>query len=158
MRLIPTTLDEANAFVRRLHRHSKPTVGHKFSVGLTDGEQLRGVAIAGRPVARALDDGQTIEILRVCTDGVRNGCTRLYGACCRAAEALGYAMAVTYTLEAEGGSSLRAAGFRPVATVKDRQWGCATRPREERDLIGGKIRWERALNKVHSTWGSTNGK
>lgn len=145
LELIPVDLADANDYVRRLHRHSKPTVGHKFSVGLTDGEQLRGVVIAGRPVARALDDGLTIEILRVCTDGIRNGCTRLYGAACRAATALGYRLAITYTLESEGGASLRASGFKAVAEVKDRQWDCKSRPREERDLIGGKIRWEREL-------------
>lgn len=145
LRLVPVTLDEANAFVRRLHRHSKPTVGHRFSVGVSDGATLRGVAIAGRPVARALDDGRAFEILRVCTDGARNACSLLYGACCRAAAALGYELAITYTLETESGSSLKAAGFRPVAVVKDRQWDCQSRPREERDLIGGKIRWERGL-------------
>jgi hypothetical protein len=145
MKLVPVDLAAANDYVRRLHRHSKPTVGHRFSVGLEADGQLRGVAIAGRPVARALDDGSTLEILRVCTDGVRNGCTRLYGACCRAGAALGYELAITYTLASEGGASLRAAGFRPVAEVRDRQWGCPSRPREQRDLVGGKIRWERAL-------------
>jgi hypothetical protein len=75
MNLVPINLDAANDFVRQLHRHSKPTVGHKFSVGLEVDGALRGVAIAGRPVARALDDGKTIEILRVCTDGIRNGST-----------------------------------------------------------------------------------
>lgn len=145
MNLVPITLRQANAYVRRLHRHSNPVAGQKFAVGLAVGDELRGVAIAGRPVARGLDDGLTIEILRVCTDGIRNGCTRLYGACCRAAAALGYRVAVTYTLESETGASLKAAGFKAVAGVRDRQWDCASRPREERDLVGGKIRWERGL-------------
>ena len=145
LHLVPVDLADSNAFVARLHRHSKPVVGQKFSVAVTDGEAVRGVAIAGRPVARALQDGRTIEILRVCTDGARNGCSILYGACCRAAAALGYSLAVTYTLASESGSSLRAAGFIPVATVKDRQWDCQSRPREERDLIGDKVRWERRL-------------
>lgn len=145
MQLIPVNRDQANDYVRRLHRHSKPVQGYRFAVGIAEGDELRGVAIAGRPVARALDDGRTIEILRVCTDGIRNGCTRLYGACCRAAAAMGYRLAVTYTLEAEGGASLRAAGFEPVAKVQDRQWGCDSRPREQRELIGDKVRWQRAL-------------
>lgn len=142
--LAPMGLRDANAFVARLHRHSKPVRGQKFSVAVLNGK-LCGVAIAGRPVARALQDGFTIEILRVCTDGTRNACSMLYGACCRAAAGMGYQRAVTYTLESEGGASLKAAGFRPVAEVKDRQWGCASRPREQRDLIGDKVRWERAL-------------
>lgn len=142
--LIPIDLDAANDYVRRFHRHSKPVRGQKFSVGVSNGE-LRGVAIAGRPVARELQDGFTIEIYRVCTDGTRNACTKLYGACCRSAEGMGYRRAITYSLKSEPGTSLRAAGFRPVGEVKDRQWNCDSRPREERDLIGDKVRWERAL-------------
>lgn len=145
MKLVPIYRDQANAYVRRLHRHSKRVTGYRFAVGIMVGDELRGVAIAGRPVARALDDGLTLEILRVCTDGIRNGCTRLYGACCRAGAALGYQVVVTYTLESEGGASLRAAGFKPVAAVKDRQWDTPSRPREQRDLIGDRVRWERAL-------------
>ncbi len=145
LRLRPTTLREANAYVARLHRHSKPVRGEKFSVAVTDDDGLRGVAIAGRPISRELDDGFTIEILRVCTDGARNACSKLYSACCRAAEGMGYLIAVTYTLASESGASLRAAGFRPVAEVKDRQWDCASRPHAERDLIGDKVRWERKL-------------
>lgn len=146
LRLIPMDRDTANVFVRRYHRHSKPVIGYKFAVGVADEKHdLRGVAIAGRPVARELDHGWTIEILRVCTDGARNACAKLYAACCRAGTALGYRRAITYTLASERGSSLRAAGFRPAAEVRDRQWDCPSRPREERDLVGGKIRWEREL-------------
>jgi hypothetical protein len=137
--------DGANEYVRSHHRHSKPVQGYKFAVAACNGE-LCGVGIAGRPVARALDDGSTIEILRVCTDGTRNACSLLYGALCRAAANLGYRLAVTYTRESESGSSLRAAGFSPVANVKDRQWDTPSRPREDRELIGDKIRWQRKLS------------
>ena len=148
--LVPVELDEANDYVRRFHRHSRRTPGWKFGVGIAERDELRGVAIAGRPVARGLDNGYTVEILRVCTDGVPNGCTRLYGACCRAAAALGYRLAVTYTLDTELGASLRAAGFHRVADVDERQWSCDARPRLERDLVGGKIRWARRLSKTES--------
>ncbi len=143
--LIPLTLREANAFVFDHHRHSKPVQGQKWSVGCSLAGELVGVAIAGRPRAHQLQDGFTIEILRVCTTGARNACSMLYGACCRAAAAMGYLLAVTYTLASEGGGSLRAAGFLPVAAVADRQWNCRARPREERDLVGDKVRWERKL-------------
>lgn len=145
LRLTPIDLRTANAFVATHHRHSKPVCGHKWSVAAADDSGLRGVAIAGRPVARELQDGFTIEILRVCTDGARNACSMLYSACCRAAAGMGYLLAITYTRASEGGASLRAAGFKPAAEVRDRQWGCKSRPRVERDLIGDKIRWERAL-------------
>lgn len=150
LRIEPMFRDPANDFVRRHHRHSKPVkAGYLFAQAAVDRTHptgiVRGVQISGRPVSRELDDGYTIEILRNCTDGARNACSMLYGAACRAASALGYQLAITYTLASEGGASLRAAGFTAVAEVKDRQWGCAARPREERDLVGDKVRWERRL-------------
>ena len=108
----PITLRAANAFVGQHHRHNLPTNGHKFSVACYDGDRLCGVAIAGQPIARKLDDGLTIEIRRVCTDGTRNACSILYGACSRCAKEMGYKRVVTYTLVSEPGSSLRAAGFK----------------------------------------------
>lgn len=143
--LCPINLRQANAYVARNHRHSKPVRGQKGSVAVTVGVGLCGVAIFGRPIARGLDDGYTIEIYRVCTDGTRNACTKLYGASCRSAAGMGYRKAVTYTLKSENGASLRAAGFTAVAEVKDRQWGCASRPRAQRESQGDRVRWERAL-------------
>ena len=145
LRLVPVDLDAANDFVRRMHRHSKPVRGHKFANAVADEGGVRGVAISGRPVSRVMQDGFTIEILRVCTDGARNACSKLYAAACQTARPMGYRLAITYTLKAESGSSLRAAGFEPVAEVKDRQWDTPARPREERDLVGDKVRWERDL-------------
>lgn len=87
LRVVPVDLKTANEFVRRLHRHSRPVVGHKFAVGVeactrVDGERwaLVGVAIVGRPVAPRLDDGRAVEVTRLCTDGTRNACSMLYGA------------------------------------------------------------------------------
>lgn len=72
LEIVPMTLKEANAFVEQKHRHHGPVTGHKFSIGLSDGEKIVGVAIVGRPVARHLDDGWTLEVNRLCTDGSRN--------------------------------------------------------------------------------------
>lgn len=107
----PIMLRAANDFVAAHHRHNQRTTGHKWSIAVYDGETLCGVAIAGRPIARNLDDGLTIEIRRVCTDGTRNACSMLYGACCRVAKAMGYKRLVTYTLVSEPGTSLRASWF-----------------------------------------------
>ena len=104
LRIVPTDLKTANAFVRRLHRHSRPVVGYKFAVGIEDENgKLRGVAIVGRPVAPRLDDGLAAEITRLCTDGARNACSMLYGAARKAARALGHDPVFTYTLPEEGG-------------------------------------------------------
>ena len=113
LRVVPCDLKTATEFVRALHRHSRPVVGHKFAVAVADPEgKVRGVAIVGRPVAPRLDDGKAAEITRVCSDGTPNVCSMLYGASRRAARAMGHAPIYTYTLPEEGGGSLRAAGFR----------------------------------------------
>jgi len=107
----PTHLKPAREFVGKYHRHNIPPVGGKFAISCFEGERLCGVAICGRPTARKLDDGATLEIYRNCTDGTRNACTKLYGACVRIARDMGYKKVITYTLESENGASLRAANF-----------------------------------------------
>lgn len=112
LRLWPITLRDAAQFVTLHHRHNDPAQGWKFGVGVRNGAgELVGVATCGRPVAREFDDGLTLEINRTCTDGARNANSMLYGACWRAARALGYTSAITYTQADEDGASLRAAGF-----------------------------------------------
>ena len=113
LELRPISLKEANDFVTKHHRHHRPVVGHKFSIACSDaGGAIHGVAIVGRPVSRYLDDGLTLEVNRLCTDGTRNACSMLYSASWRAAKALGYRHIVTYTLDTEDGASLRAAGWQ----------------------------------------------
>lgn len=137
----PITLRAANAFVGQHHRHNIPTTGHKYSVACYDGERLCGVAIAGRPVSRKLDDGITIEILRVCTDGTRNACSMLYGACSRCAKEMGYKRVITYTLASESGSSLKAAGFKNCGEAGGGSWNVPSRPREEvQETLFGTVR------------------
>jgi hypothetical protein len=111
LNLKPCSLKDANAYVTRLHRHSAAVVGHKFSLGAWLDGALVGVAIVGRPISRMLDDGKTLEVTRVCTDGAHNACSFLYGAARRAAFALGYQRVLTYTTERESGSSLKAVGW-----------------------------------------------
>jgi hypothetical protein len=146
LRITPITHALANDFVRRFHRHHRPTPGAIFCVGVSDSEQLRGVAICGRPVARAFDDGVTLEINRVATDGARNACSMLLAACRKAGRALGFERIITYTLPSEGGASLRAAGYRfdgeaggPSKAWKTRDGRDA--PALDADLVGGKWRW-----------------
>lgn len=146
LQLVPTTLREANAFVERHHRHSNPCRGHKFSIGAASGEDLVGVAIAGRPVARGNDDGATIEVLRVCVaeDAPRNTCSLLYGACWRAARAMGYERAITYTLKSETGASVKASGFRVIGEVSARSWDTPSRRRRDKHELQQRLVWERA--------------
>lgn len=142
LELVPLTIAEAKAFVDAHHRHHRAPVSGLFAVGVSDNSEVRGVAIVGRVVARGNEDGWTAEVTRVATDGARNACSMLYGACWRAARALGYKKLITYTLETESGSSLRAAGFHVVGQVKGRSWSCASRPRIDRYPLQNKLRWE----------------
>lgn len=136
-------LDEANAFVARLHRHHKPVVGHLFSLGAATGGEIVGVAIVGRPVARMRDDGVTAEITRLCTDGTKNACSFLYGAASRAAFALGFKRIGTYILASEPGTTLRAAGWRKIAEVRGRSWSAPSRPRVDKHPTQDKLLFER---------------
>ena len=118
LRLKPISLAEARRFIAEAHRHNDPPTGHRISVGIEDDKGvLRGVGVLGRPTGRFSDDGYTAEVYRIATDGVPNGCSMLYGALVRAAKALGYRRVLTYTLESEPGTSLRASGWRDDGTA-----------------------------------------
>jgi hypothetical protein len=125
----PISLEEANAFVASKHRHHPSVVGHKFSIAAFLGEQLVGVVIVGRPVSRHRDDGATLEVTRLCTDGTANACSFLYGKAARAAFALGYRRIGTYTLPNEGGASLRASGWTLIGERGGGEWSVPSRPR-----------------------------
>ncbi|WP_053435482.1 XF1762 family protein [Sporosarcina globispora] len=87
---VPITFRKACDFINEYHRHHKAPQGHRFSIGLTDGDKLVGVAIAGNPVARHINDGNTLEITRCCTkSGIyKNGITKLISAVYQAAKGL----------------------------------------------------------------------
>ncbi|BET47638.1 hypothetical protein RGQ21_26200 [Kitasatospora aureofaciens] len=127
----PMKWKAACAYVAQHHRHHDPPQGHQFSLGvLTDDGRLVGVAIVGRPVSRNFDNGLTIEVTRVATDGTTNACSALYAAAWRTARSAGYRRAITYTQDGESGASLRAAGWRKVADLPARPgWDAPSRPR-----------------------------
>lgn len=145
IQIVPIHLAEANAFVAKFHRHHKPTTGNKFSIAIADKtDAIRGVAIVGRPVARMLDDGWTLEVNRCCTDGVKNGCSMLYGRAWQVAKALGYRKLITYTFSEEGGASLRGAGWKCIGERGGGNWNVKSRPRIDTDVLlrGQKLLWE----------------
>ncbi|MEU7148727.1 XF1762 family protein [Streptomyces sp. NPDC045456] len=132
LHLVPVRSREAAEFVRDWHRHHPPPAGQIFSVGAADEDgALRAVAIVGRPVARHLDNGATLEVTRTCSDGARNANSLLYAAAWRAAKALGYSRLITYTQDGESGASLRGANWRVVAQRRPRSgWHTPSRPRD----------------------------
>lgn len=149
--IVPVTLAEANTYVARRHRHNGSLPSAKLACALVDAGTgiVHGVAIAGLPKARELLARDTLEINRVCTDGTRNACSRLYGAILRAGKALGYRRFVTYTVEAESGSSLRAAGFIAVARWEGGRWSECRGTGSDRHDTGPKVRWEIVIEGPH---------
>ena len=142
LQLVALTLAEANAFVTQHHRHHKPVIGHKFSIGAAQGGVVVGVVIVGRPVSRMRDDGMTLEATRLCTDGARNACSFLYGAAARACFALGYKRIGTYILASEPGTSLTAAGWGLIGEAGGGSWSVPSRPRVDKHPLQRKLLFE----------------
>lgn len=146
LRIVPLTLTEANAFVKIHHRHHAPTVGHLWSIGVEDGTKLVGVAICGRPISRMLPQYSLLEINRLATDGTKNSCSKLYGACAAIAKLMGFADIETAILSTEPGTSLRAAGFEFRRESKGGDWNRPSRdgrrtdqPMIKKHIYGNKL-------------------
>lgn len=142
--IFPISLAEANAFVAEHHRHHKPVIGHKFSIAAWFDGNMVGVVIVGRPVSRIRDDGQTLEVTRLATDGTRNACSFLYGAAARATFALGYSRIGTYILVSEPGTSLVACGWRNLGQRGGGSWTTPSRLRTDKHPTERKTLFELA--------------
>ena len=143
LRVVPCDFGEAKAFVARHHRHHRPPVGHKFSLAVADeADAVRAVCIVGRPVARMLDDGMTLELTRLASDGCPNACSALYGAAWRAAKALGYGRLITYILDTEPGTTLKAAGWKCLGQRGGGSWSVPSRPRVDKHPLQKKLLWQ----------------
>ena len=147
--VIPVTLGMAKVFIEHVHRHLPKIHAWKYGVGLQDPVSLVGVVVVGRPVARALDDGQTLEIVRCCLleNIAKNAASMLLGRACRIGKDMGFSRMITYTLPEEAGTSLRASGFQEDGKTKGGQWNCESRPRRTRGDVeaSAKTRWMREL-------------
>jgi len=142
LRIVPCTVAEAKNFVDRVHRHHVASLSARYCVAVVDiTGMVRGVAMVGRPVARLLDDGWTLEVTRVATDGCENACSSLYGAARRIASALGYNKLVTYTRADEPGVSLVAAGWKNEGAIRARSWNMPNRSRVDKTEVVRRQRW-----------------
>jgi hypothetical protein len=142
LQLQPITYREACDFIAAHHRHHLPPQGWKWGIAVNDGTAVVGVVTVGRPVARMLDDGWTMEITRCCTDGTPHAASKLYAAAWRACRAMGYRRLITYTLKEEAGTSLVAAGYRALYETAGGSWSVPSRPRVDRHPLGQKTLWE----------------
>lgn len=155
IRLVPVTLKEANRLVAEWHSHHKPVIGHKFSIGATVDDEKAGAVIVSRPVAQALDDGNTLEVTRLCCRGVeegaenRNVASKLLGAATKCAELMGMWLVISYTRVDEDGICYKAAGWVPVAECEGRGWTSGNKANrwlpgfyEPSTEIVDRVRWE----------------
>lgn len=143
----PISLKEANEYVVNNHRHHSKVQGHKFSIAVVDNmNNIRGVAIVGRPVSRELDNGCTLEVTRLCTDGFFNACSFLYSASWRIAKEMGYKKLITYILKSEGGQSLKASGWKCIGEAGGGSWNTPKcgRKRVDKHPLEIKLRWEKS--------------
>lgn len=145
MKIIPIHLKQAQEFVTKFHRHNIPPVGGKFAIGCVSDNTLCGVAICGRPISRKLDNGTILEIYRCCTDGTRNACSMLYGACIRIARNMGYSVVITYTLASENGASLKASNFINDGLSGGKEWNGERKRSYYVAPMEKKIRWKYIL-------------
>ena len=135
-------MEQAKSYVEQLHRHHRPSTSGRYALAVADETgAVRGVAMIGRPVARLLDDGWTLEVNRVAVDGCPNACSALYGASLRLAKALGYSRLITYTRADESGSSLRGAGWMSEGEIRARSWDTPGRRRVDKTEIVRRQRW-----------------
>jgi hypothetical protein len=143
LRVHPWPISHALPFVKRWHRRNKKVTGALWAVRVVSGAEPVGCAVVARPQARMLDDGATLEVVRVAViEGNRNACSMLYGACARAARAMGATDLVTYTHLDEHGASLRAAGWvEDHEHTKGGEWSRDGRQRELAVDPNPKRRW-----------------
>jgi hypothetical protein len=148
MRVKPLTLEQANEIVEKHHRHHKPVQGHRFSVGAYEDNAIVGAAIVGRPVSRCVDPCAVAEITRLVTDGTKNACSFLYGACARIAKEMGFEKIQTYILDSESGKSLKASGWMFEEMTSGGDWNHSKQfngKRRTDQPMSPKQRWSKNL-------------
>lgn len=133
LKLKPITQKAAKKYINDIHRHHKAPVGSIFQIACVDTENpelIIGVIMVGRPVCRHHNNKGICEVNRLATTGQKNVCSFLYGAAARAAKAIGYEKIITYILESEHGTSLKAAGWIHDFTSAGGTWNQPGRYRQ----------------------------
>jgi hypothetical protein len=150
LHVVPIELSDANAAIEVWHRHHKPCVGHRFSIGVIDEHgALHAAAVVGRPVARlAGHPQQVLEVTRLVSDGTKNCCSMLYSAAARIGKEMGFLRIQTYILaDEETGVSLKASGWSLEGLAGGGQWKHSDGKQRRTDQpIGKKLRWAKVLN------------
>lgn len=146
LQIKPCELKDANLFISALHRHHKPVVGHRFSLGCWNESGIIGVCCVGRPVARLTDQRRIVEVTRLCTDGTKNACSCLYSASARVACEMGYEKIQTFILASELGTSLKACGWEHESDSAGGDGWQSRKGRRTDQPTEPKQKWSRLLN------------
>lgn len=148
----PITVRAAIAWCRQVHRHLPDVQGGLFATSVCTEDGIAAVGIAGHPPRVWMGTGRIVisrvaarEDLPTVGEHAAPACTMIYGSLCRAARALGYREAWTYTLPGESGASLRAAGFTDMGETRGEEWDRPSRARRAAINPNKKRRWMRAL-------------
>lgn len=141
--VVPMTLTEAKAYITEHHRHHRAPVGGLFAIGAAADVGIVGVVVVGRPVARMSDNGWTVEVTRLATDGSRNACSMLYRAAWRAARAMGYQkLHHVHAPRGKAGHPSGRPGFTLIGEAGGGSWSRDARPRVDTHPTQVKLRWE----------------
>lgn len=145
LRVRPWTVKRATAlgFCSSVHRRRPSIQGAMWCISVRCGDEIVGVALVGWPAKEWTDEELTVLcVLRVAVkEGFKNACSKLYGACWRAARAMGCESMVTYTDLDESGASLRGAGWIEDGTTDGGEWSRPSRPRRKAVNAEPKRRW-----------------
>ena len=151
LRIVPITLKEANDLVKDKHRHHKPVVGARWSIGVENDGKLVGAAIVGRPVARMTDQYRIAEVTRLVTDGTKNACSILYACAARICREMGFDHVQTAILESESGHSLKVSGWEFSHWTDGGDWNRPSRGGRRTDQpMCRKQVWKKSLRAFHS--------
>ena len=145
--LRPVTVKAALPFVRAVHRRLPRVQGAMWAVSVLRGAERVGVALVGH-AARLLAEDDCLSVLRCAViEGHHNACSMLYGACSRAAKAMGATDLVTYTHADENGASLKASGWIYGGSTTGGEHSRAGRKRAPAVDAAPKQRW-------YAPWGA----
>jgi len=146
MKAIPLNQATVNTYIATYHRHHGTIRCDKYRIGCEVDGFLVGVIQVARPVSRHLDNGLTLEVARLCTNGdMPNVCSFLYARAAKIAKLMGYEKIITYILDSETGASLRAVGWTKEVDIKGHSWSCPSRPRNTVAPICDKQRWAKTF-------------
>lgn len=141
--VLPCTIKEANYYIEKHHRHHKKVQGHRFSLKAVNKEEIVGVIVVGRPVARMTNQETVAEVTRLCTNGTKNVCSKLYSAAARVCKEMGFASIQTFILESETGISLIASGWKLAGVSGGGSWNRENRTRTDKHPTEKKLKFEK---------------